>query len=276
MTRKVVDSNALQSEQLRLYLSESPNNYAVLNDYASMEAYKGNTLVSIFRSMCIVCQFPRQIIVLKTTGRICALTGRPKGLQRRMVDEAQTRDFPTFCRRLKTAQNGDAFLQQQLLERGRVADGQMDRVLADAPILSDAIKELRQFFRPEELRIIRLNESFSDALIEKSMRFIIGLTALTMRRHPSPPPRIRDPNELQNTFLFRHSVSTFVWALDWVAQGGADGVRADRMRNDIVDVIFATYATYFDGLLSNDEKAQRIYRSAKFILSALAGVPARA
>src|SRR6476646_944041 len=160
MTRKVVDSNSLQSDQLRSYLSESPNNFAVLNDYASMEAYKGNTLASIFRSMCVVCQFPRQIIVLKPTGRICALIGRSKGLQRRMIDEAQTRDFPIFCQRLKRAQDGDAFIQQQLLENGRVADAQMDRVLADAPIMPDAIKEMRQTFQPEELKIIRLNEPF--------------------------------------------------------------------------------------------------------------------
>ncbi|RDJ01383.1 hypothetical protein B5K06_33615 [Rhizobium grahamii] len=68
MSRKVVDSNAMQSEALRSFLSSSTNNCAVLNDYAAMEAYKGDTLISIFRSMEIVCEFPRQIIVLKTTG----------------------------------------------------------------------------------------------------------------------------------------------------------------------------------------------------------------
>ena len=87
-------------------------------------------------------------------------------------------------------------------------------------------------------------------------------------------------NELQNTFLFRHSVATFVWSLDWIARRGADNVRADRMRNDVVDVIFATYATFFDGLLSKDERAQRVYQATHAILSKLArvstgSVPAR-
>ncbi|MBP1852850.1 hypothetical protein [Rhizobium halophytocola] len=102
MSRKVVDSNAMQSEALRSFLSASTSNYAVLNDYAAMEAYKGDTLISIFRSMNIVCEFPRQIIVLKTTGRICSLAGRARGLQRRMIEERQTRDFPNFCRRVST------------------------------------------------------------------------------------------------------------------------------------------------------------------------------
>lgn len=34
----------------------------------------------------------------------------------------------------------------------------------------------------------------------------------------------------------------------------------------MVDVNFAAYATYFDGLLSKDQKVQRIYHDARFIL----------
>ena len=74
---------------------------------------------------------------------------------------------------------------------------------------------------------------------------------------------------MRNAFLFRHSVCAFVWSLDWISQGGADNVRADRLRNDLVDVIFATYATYFDGLLSKDEKALRVYKQARFIVTAI-------
>jgi len=50
-TRKVVDTNCLQSEALRAYLSASAHNYVILTNYAAMEAYKGDTLKSIYRSM---------------------------------------------------------------------------------------------------------------------------------------------------------------------------------------------------------------------------------
>ena len=46
-------------------------------------------------------------------------------------------------------------------------------------------------------------------------------------------------------------------------------MRPDRLRNDLIDLIFATYATYFDGLMSQDEKAQRIYKQANFIVRAI-------
>jgi hypothetical protein len=72
-TRKVVDSNCLQSEALKVYLSAPADNYVVLTDYAAMEAYKGDTLKSIYRSMEILAQHPQQVIVLRGTQEICAL-----------------------------------------------------------------------------------------------------------------------------------------------------------------------------------------------------------
>jgi len=41
--RTIVDSNFMQREELRSYLAASRYNYAVLTDYAAMEAYKGDT-----------------------------------------------------------------------------------------------------------------------------------------------------------------------------------------------------------------------------------------
>jgi hypothetical protein len=54
----VVDSNYLQSQALRDYLSASTDNYAVLTDYAAMEAFKGDPQV-IYRSMEILAERPR-------------------------------------------------------------------------------------------------------------------------------------------------------------------------------------------------------------------------
>lgn len=83
----VVDSNALQSPQLRDYLSESANNFAVLTDYAAIEAHKGNTLVSIFRSMALLADFPRQVIVLKPTIVASGLRGGRREIQHRLIDD---------------------------------------------------------------------------------------------------------------------------------------------------------------------------------------------
>src|ERR1700730_8532175 len=96
-TRKVVDSNCLQSEALKAYLSASAGNYVVLTDYAAMEAYKGDTLKSIYRSMEILAQHPQQVVVLRGTQDICALNGRTAASLKPLIDEAQTRDFSEYC-----------------------------------------------------------------------------------------------------------------------------------------------------------------------------------
>lgn len=64
----VVDSNRLQSEELRTYLNASTSNLAVISDFAAMEAYKGNTLASIYKSMQVLADFPNQVLILKCSG----------------------------------------------------------------------------------------------------------------------------------------------------------------------------------------------------------------
>jgi hypothetical protein len=240
MPRLVIDSNALQRDELRTFLAKSKNNFAVINDYLAMEAYKGNTIASIFRSMEILTQFPHQAIILKTTGKIAGLSGRRAGLQRRMIDERQTREFPKFCEALRAAERGNTALRREILESGRAADGHLERILASAPIMRDGINELSKQFTQNELSVIRKQVPFPSSLIYKATGFMTELTLRTISSHPDPPPPFRSPVEMWNSFHFRHSVCSFVWSLDWIGRGGFRDVRADRLRNDMVDVIFAT------------------------------------
>lgn len=265
LMRKVIDSNYLQSEALRGYLAKSRNNLAVLTDYAAMEAFKGDTLISIYRSMEILAEFPQQVIVLKSTTAVCGLRGRRKRLQSRMVDEDQTRGFAEWCRHLERAKQGDAKLQRQLLENGREASLHMDRILADMADYAATLEEIAKTYSPDDLRILRKREPLSPELSDKISTQVLNLAAILFARHPKvvklPPAK-----ELPNTFIFRFALCGYVLALRWIAVGGAKGVKAERLRNDIVDVNFAAFATYFDGLLTADAKADEIYKEADYLI----------
>jgi hypothetical protein len=268
----VVDSNVLQSPVLRDYLSKSISNFAVLTDYASMEAYKGNTLASIFPSMAILAEFPRQVIVLKTTGVVCGLRGRPTGLQRRLIHREQTRGFSKYCDRLLATNPGGFSLRKQLRHFGRAADAQMARMLSDAANIPEAIEGIANTFTDAELKIIRTGLPFSEQLALKIWGKINELAKNLFSQHPHPP-FVRSVHELPNTFLFRSALCSFLWALDWISKGGPKGVKTERIRNDLIDVNFATFATYFDGLLSMDEKAGRIYQQAVNLLDSIVNEP---
>jgi hypothetical protein len=263
--RKVVDTNLLQSDVLRSYLSKSIENYAVLTDYAAMEAYKGDTLSSIYRSMEILATRPRQVIVLKGTQTICGIRGRTARLQRRMIDEHQTREFGEYCRLLRAARNGNWQVEKQLLEHGREATAHLDRMVIDAKRMPKVFEAVAKTFTEAELRLLRTTPGCVDQMFDKVISHVVDLAASMFRDHPKVS-KFPSWAELDNTFIFRFSLCAYLWVLKWISVGGGPGTSPERLRNDMVDVNFAAFATYFDGLLTADRKAAVIHQDAVSML----------
>src|SRR4051812_22757779 len=64
--------------------------------------------------------------------------------------------------------------------------------------------------------------------------------------------------------IFRYALCAYLHALQWIHVGGDRAAR--KLATDLVDVAFATYATSFDGFLSDDQFAMSIYKNARFLL----------
>ncbi len=266
--RLVVDSNRLQSDELRSYLAASPRNFAVLTDYAAMEAYKGDTLESIYNSMEVVCAYAPQVIVLKTTGVVCGLSGRGSGLQARLIHQSQTKGFPEYARALSRAKHGDWALEYQLLEKGRDASHHLTRMLADAANMQLFIEDIKKMYSKEERASVRSGATYPLGFVDRTVKNVMHTAALLFKDHPNVR---RKPNyrELVNTYIFRGALCCYLLALEWAALGGARNVFAEKLRNDMVDMSFVAYGTYFDGVLSGDSKVNRIHQEARVWLSAL-------
>jgi hypothetical protein len=86
-----------------------------------------------------------------------------------------------------------------------------------------------------------------------------------MDKHPRVT-RIPPAATLHNHFIFRTALCSHILALEWLAKGGAAQRGPAKVRNDIVDVNFAAYATYFDGFLTKDRLSESIYQQAKVVL----------
>ena len=272
--RKIVDSNFLRSSELRSYLTASQQNMAVLTDYAAMEAYKGDTLVSIYNSMSILSEFPTQVLVLKSTLVTCGLSGREAGLQKRFIDAHQTKGFGIYCRNLEAAKAGNVALQRQLLELGREAMQHLDeRMLSDAGTFPSAVEHIAATYTKEELVALRTAAPYSDEMIKKLIMCVLHAALEMFRSHPRVQ-KLPHRNEMPNTFIFHAALYAYLLALDWIAVAGAQGakgVNVKNIRNDMVDVNFAAYGTFFDDLLSCDGKTQRIYGKARLVLARVFG-----
>lgn len=266
--RVVIDSNQLQAAALSTFLERSKQNVAVLTDYAAMEAYKGSNLEGIYKSMEILAAFPDQVLVLKGTQTVCGLSGRGAGLQKRLIDDKQTKEFSEFSRGLRLAKTGNLSCQKQLLDHGREATAHLERMAEDAKLTGEVFARIAGLYSKEERTLLRSGLPYTSEMIDRIVKSIITIAAEAFSNHPMVRAR-PSFHELPNTFIFRASLCMYLLALDWAARGGAKDAKPLNLRNDIVDTNFAAYASYFDGLLSADAKASRIHQEARIFLSAL-------
>jgi hypothetical protein len=266
-TKKVIDANYLQDDRLAQWLSQS-NNYSVLTDYGAMEAYKGDTLFSIYKSMTILSRYPDQVLVLKSTQIACRLKSDRPGLQRRLVDRAQTNGFKKYCSDLQKAKEGDASLKDALLSLGKEANAHMAQTLRYAETVKNAIGEFRLAYSSEELGVLRTCQALTNSIAKKFFDHVLSMTAMLFAKLPQVQS-IPTARKLPNSFIFRYVLCSYLNVLNWISDGGAKGAKPETIRNDMVDMNYATFATYFDGFLSNDEKAIRVYQQAKYLLEHL-------
>jgi hypothetical protein len=235
-----------------------------------MEAYSGDTLSSIFKSMEVLGDFPAQVLVLKGTRTVCALRGRRAGLQARLIDVLQTAEFPEYISNLRKARQGHRELQSSLLDIGKEATAHLERMLDDARKTGSAIEAIATLYSKEERRSVRIGEMYSEEFLDKTTRNIMMLSAQLFRRHPD---RKMFPSyaELANTFVFRAALCGYLLFLRWAATGGVSDAKPQTLRNDVVDINFAAYGTYFDGLMTADKKVREIHDEARVWLTALFG-----
>ena len=267
--KKIIDANYFQDPALKAYLSSSKEHFVVFNDYACMEAYKGNSIKSISKSMKIVSSFPDQVLVLKSTREVVRLTLSSRD-PRQLEDIDQSKGFRHFCHGVRLASLGDEALKRQIIAKGMEASTRFNALRKDTIRGAMGIAKLKKSFRPEHLSAFRKNEPISSEMISKRIRDIQLLAAFLYRHHPDVD-RMPQANELSNGYIFRIAVNVHLLALKWISDGGLGTVSLDKLSNDLVDMNYVAYATYFDGLLTRDKKMMKIYQEARSILENVFG-----
>lgn len=265
--KRVIDSNQLQTEQLRAFLASSSRNIAVLPDFVAMEAYKGDPLKTIFKSMSVLSDFPHQVLILKGSAQVCTLRGRCKGLQRRLIDESQTHGFPEYTRALQLADAGDKRLQAQIIDLGKSANEHLGKMRDEANNMRSAIGVLGSRYTKEERALLRAKEGYTPELIDKLVRTVMEMAAMIFRDSPLAR-RLPNYRELPNTFTFRATFACHLICLQRFAQGGFVGLSPEKLRNDFVDMMLVAYGTYFDGLMSSDKNVNFMYQEVSLLLAA--------
>ena len=255
--RLVLDSNCLQSDETRSFLSESNLNFVILTEYAAIEAYKGNDYSTIYESMSLISDFPNQVIIPKNTIDLCGMNLLEDELPNILINEEETKQFPNFSTQLIESKQNSSLYKE-------AANFQMSRIRLDAPKLIEGFKGVEKTYQSSDIKKLRkgnISEGFFDKLVENSLT----TTAFLMRDHPSVN-KIPELNLLPNNFLFRNAVCFQVLLMRWVSKGSPNQFKLEKTVNDIIDMNFVVYALYFDGIMSNDKKLIEVYEDAKLLL----------
>jgi hypothetical protein len=97
---------------------------------------------------------------------------------------------------------------------------------------------------------------------------------LTKEMYSQHPDAVKPPDtlDIHDSFIFRYALCTYLLILKAVRTGGVK-TNPRELRNDVIDTNFATFATYFDDLMTKDELPSQIYADAKFLLREVFGRP---
>ena len=133
-----------------------------------------------------------------------------------------------------------------------------------AQMVLDAIKLYKGAFPPEQLKLIRQARYFDDdQLLARMMSHIVLVAYRMMRKNGY---FIRKAAYAKNNYMFRWALAGYLLSMKWLSEGGYESLPIQKLQNDIVDTAYVAYATYFDGLLSNDNKMNEIYLMTKAFL----------
>jgi hypothetical protein len=256
--KKVVDINYLQEPDLKDYLAKNKESKVVFTDIACMEIYKYNALKNLVCKLEIVSQFPDQVIVLKGMREIISLTLDPNVLPQGLIDNDQTNGFPKFCKLIKSACEGNILLSREVSAKQSLASQYFENLKQSHQLLVDGMKGTVKSYSTSHLKILRTGKKIPQDLMNRITKDILWLTALLLQKHPDIR-KLPEFNSLQKSYVFRYTVSNFLLFLRWIIDGGIDQVSYEKLRNDVIDMSYITYATYFDGLLSSDKKLNEIY-----------------
>nr|WP_225780476.1 hypothetical protein [Pseudomonas sp. Marseille-Q3773] len=261
----VVDTNQIDSPALHSFLSASKQNVVVVTDYCAMELYKPGVLEGLVSKLDVLKRHPGQIMILKGTLQVCGLRGRAAGLQRRLIDQDQTAGFQQYLADLELAAKGDRFLFEAFRKHCMAANEQIDRILPDANEILRILPDLFASYSTSDLAALASGNTSRCAAAVEAYRSIVEICYMVMKNHPSVRG-MPSKQELGNTFIFRVVMATYLLGLFRHSTGASAVLKGENFRNDMIDMYFVAYGTFFDGLLTSDKRAKKLFGALKKLL----------
>jgi hypothetical protein len=253
--RFVIDSNMLQTERLRTYLSASPDNSAVLPDFVWIEMYKPQSFAGLVSAFSVIRDFPDQIALLKSGSALAVIDPRRPNLGDWMLDDTVGDDLRRTIEALALAEQGHEEALGLLASRWSSATGQMEDMLEGAGDIAASLPEIAAIFTAAETRRCRTDEYYTPDMFEKIYGAADQIYVTLLGGYAVGRGHLTTTHRY-DAYLYRYALAIMIYVLWWIRGGSRPPQRLDRVRNDLIDLGFATSGTYFTGLMTDDAKAR--------------------
>lgn len=265
--QKVIDKNSFESPEFEEFMVD-PKSLAVVTDYAFMESYTGDSLYNIHKTMQTISNNTDRVILLRSVTEICGVDPRKEGWLDLFEYENAQSDLDLFCEQVEQAVNGSSVHVAAIENNAKEATEHLDRLMLDAEGIGLAFLDMVDAFGRDTYKAL-FEVTASDEDLEKLTGAVFQMTADFFQKHPSaytPPTSMKD---IRNTYFFRYSLVGVLLALRWLGMGISlkNQPKAHKIRNDIIDANYIVCATYYDGLLTGDQKMAELFELTNDMLT---------
>ncbi|WP_296615555.1 hypothetical protein [Sphingomonas sp.] len=275
LDRRVIDTNYLEKPELARWLGARKTNIAVIAHPTMIELHRRDALRTIQQALRICCQYSRQVVILRSTDQLIALTGRGKGLVNRLVSPDETRQFGAYCRTvIEVAPTSEIVDHVAPLEvQARELRDALARSAANLIVRLKQADDILTAGERRELRgMVSNRRPMSGPLQRKTCAMAFDLAQeLTQAAGLAPLVATADRNDIVNRLAFRYGamiVGYYVVAKDhdgrWISN-------PDKQLRQVFDLKIASLASYFDGLMTAEGDLAASYRIGRSLIAALGG-----
>lgn len=249
------------------------NTMAILTDYVWFECYKQESLPAVRAFLSIACQFPDRIAMLRSGASLAGLDPRQKGYRALFELPGAGDDLPAMVAAIEGAERGEPAVLEQLRRRWEHAAATMSGMLEGTADIIPSLPEIATIFTTEETRRCRAGQKYTPVMTEKVFLSAHQIYEVLTEMDGRLP--VLDPRFAVQTFYYRFAIGVMMHCLWWIQHGSQPIGRADRLRNDYIDLGLTVCATYYDGLMTNDTKAAWMHREMSNALAFAGSVAAK-
>lgn len=272
MANFVVDTGFLRLPALGGFLGESSFNTVAVTQATQLETLGGSDPIGNIRAaMTHLERFHRQVVILRDPVQITMEHERSGGRLRRedLIDQEATTGFGRTCNVALDAAAGVQESATHILNAAAAARADTERLWQGAHALALGIREYGIELGAAITKKIRGSKRLDAAEQAAVWKGTMHLARAFFDNYTDGGLRLPEQNVLPTSLLFRHALASHLLVLWWIRHGGVESASESKLANDVRDIQIAAFATYFDGLLSADEKLKSIHADLRLMLRKL-------